>query len=100
MVIDLKGKRALVGGSSQGIGRAIAVQPAKSGASVTLMARSGDKMKSLIKNLPTDKGQEHHYLKVDFTKYQAYESIIFRFFKENTVDIPKAQKPEVHWKKR
>ncbi|BFP41888.1 SDR family oxidoreductase [Flavobacteriaceae bacterium GF1] len=87
MVIDLKGKRALVGGSSQGIGRAIAVQLAKSGASVTLMARSGDKMKSLIKNLPTDKGQEHNYLIVDFTKYEAYESIISRFFKENTVDI-------------
>lgn len=87
MVIDLKGKRALVGGSSQGIGKAIAVQLAKSGASVTLMARSEDKMKSLIKNLPTDKGQEHHYLIVDFTKYEAYESIISRFFKENTVDI-------------
>ncbi len=76
-----------MGGSSQGIGRAIAVQLAKSGASVTLMARSGDKMKSLIKNLPTDKGQEHNYLIVDFTKYEAYESIISRFFKENTVDI-------------
>ncbi|UOY05167.1 SDR family oxidoreductase [Muricauda sp. SCSIO 64092] len=87
MVIDLKGKRALVGGSSQGIGKAIAVQLAESGASVTLMARSGDKMESLIKNLPTDEGQEHHYLIVDFTKYQAYEAIISRFFKENTVDI-------------
>ncbi len=76
-----------MGGSSQGIGKAIAVQLAESGASVTLMARSGDKMKSLIKNLPTDEGQEHHYLIVDFTKYEAYKSIIFRFFKENTVDI-------------
>ena len=39
MKIDLSGKKALVGGSSKGIGLGIAKQLAESGASVCLMAR-------------------------------------------------------------
>ncbi|MFT7066979.1 MAG: 3-oxoacyl-[acyl-carrier protein] reductase, partial [Sediminicola sp.] len=48
MNISLIRKKALVGGSSQGIGKAIGQQLAASGASVTLMARSGDKLKDII----------------------------------------------------
>ena len=40
MKIDLKGKNALVGGSSKGLGQAIANRLAASGANVTLMARN------------------------------------------------------------
>ncbi|MGB3775879.1 MAG: SDR family NAD(P)-dependent oxidoreductase, partial [Leeuwenhoekiella sp.] len=38
MQINLKNKKALVGGSTSGIGKAIAYQLAESGASVTLMS--------------------------------------------------------------
>ncbi len=87
MDISLYGKKALVGGSSQGIGKAIAQQLGASGASVTLMARSGDKMKDIISGLPTDKGQRHQYLEVDFTDFNAYKEIIGNYFKDNSVDI-------------
>ncbi len=87
MDISLKGKKALVGGSSGGIGKAIARQLAESGASVTLMSRSKDKMISIIENLPTNLGQEHQYLVVDFKDYQAYKVIIRNYFKKNTIDI-------------
>lgn len=87
MNISLKGKKALIGGSSRGIGKAIAEQLAESGASVTLMARSEDKMKAIVKNLATDKGQKHQYLKIDFTNFEAYKAIIFDYFKDNHVDI-------------
>jgi 3-oxoacyl-[acyl-carrier protein] reductase len=87
MNIDLKGKKALIGGSSRGIGRAIAEQLAKSGASITLMARSEDKMKSIIEGLPTNQGQSHQYLKVDFTDFESYKTILSTYFKSNTVDI-------------
>ncbi len=87
MNISLIGKKALVGGSSQGIGKAIGQQLAASGASVTLMARSGDKLKEIISHLPTDDGQHHQYLEVDFTDFNAYREIIENYFKNNSVDI-------------
>ena len=66
MKIDLSGKTALVGGSSGGIGKAVAVQLAESGASVTLMSHSEDKLKSIVADLPTDSGQTHHYFDSGF----------------------------------
>ncbi|MGY8914406.1 MAG: SDR family oxidoreductase [Flavobacteriales bacterium] len=87
MNISLIGKKALVGGSSQGIGKAIGQQLAASGASVTLMARSGDKLKDIISHLPTDQGQQHQYLEVDFADFDSYQKIIENYFENNSVDI-------------
>lgn len=87
MIISLKDKKALIGGSSRGIGKAIAQQLAQSGASVTLMSRSADKMQALIESLPTDQGQRHQYLKVDFSDFETYKTVIFDYFKNNTIDI-------------
>jgi 3-oxoacyl-[acyl-carrier protein] reductase len=42
--MDLTGRHALVGGGSQGIGRAAAQELAELGASVTLLARSADSL--------------------------------------------------------
>lgn len=87
MKISLKGKKALVGGSSKGIGRAIAQQLAGSGASVTLMARSEARLKSLVAGLPADEGQDHSYLVVDFSDWEGYRNKIEAFFKENQIDV-------------
>ena len=87
MIIDLAGKKALVGGSSQGVGKAIAQQLAQSGASVTVMARSEKKLKALVDSLPTSKGQKHQFLKVDFTDFDGYKTTITNYFKDNTIDI-------------
>lgn len=87
MNISLKGKKALVGGSSKGIGEAIARQLAESGASVTLMARNEERMKSIIGELNTHEGQEHQYLVVDFSNFDAFKKVITSFFEHNTIDI-------------
>ena len=50
MKIDLSGKKALIGGSSKGIGLGIAKQLAESGASVCLMARNETKLKEIVRN--------------------------------------------------
>lgn len=87
MLVSLAGKKALIGGSSGGIGKAIAQQLAQSGASVTLMARSEGKLRAVASQLPTDQGQEHGYLVVDFNNFEAYKKTISEYFKKNSVDI-------------
>lgn len=87
MNISLKGKKALVGGSSKGIGEAIARQLAKSGASVTLMARNEERMRKLVQEMDSSQGQSHHYLVVDFSDFSAFKDTISAFFKHNTIDI-------------
>ncbi|MBT8307801.1 MAG: SDR family oxidoreductase [Maribacter sp.] len=87
MIISLKGKNALVGGSSKGIGRAIVQQLAESGANVTLMARNEDKLKTIVANLPTSNGQKHDYLLVDFNEFIAFKKTISSYFETNNIDI-------------
>ena len=87
MNISLKGKKALVGGSTKGIGEAIARQLAKSGASVTLMARSKERMQAIVKEMDTSQGQEHQYLVVDFSNFETFKTNISAFFEHNTIDI-------------
>jgi len=87
MNISLIGKKAMIGGSSRGIGRAIAQQLAASGASVTVMARSEDKLDALVSSLPTNNGQKHQYLVVDYSNFETYKKTITTFFKTNSVDI-------------
>ena len=87
MKIDLSGKYALVGGSSKGIGKAIAERLAASGASVTLMARSEALLKSIVAQLDTSHGQQHQYLVVDFSNFSAFASQMDTYFESNKVDV-------------
>lgn len=67
MIIDLNGYTALVCGSSQGIGRAIAMEMAASGAGIILLARNEDRLKATLAELPVPSGQKHSYLVADFS---------------------------------
>lgn len=68
MNTSLAGKRALVCGSTQGIGLAAAVELASQGASVTLLARNVDRLKAATKELPWggQEKQDHHWIAADF----------------------------------
>ena len=66
MDLNLKGKRAVVCGSSQGIGKAAAIELALLGATITLMARDETKLKAVVKELSTHAGQVHDLLVADF----------------------------------
>lgn len=87
MKINLKNKKALVGGSTQGLGKAIALQLAKCGAEVTLMARNKEKLEKVRSELNIDYKQNHKILVVDFTNFNSYKKILTDYFKINTVDI-------------
>ena len=65
MLLDLSGRHALVCGASQGIGRASAIELAELGASVTLLSRSAEALKSVAEALPRKHDQHHRWLAVD-----------------------------------
>lgn len=68
MLLDLRGRHALVCGASQGIGQASAIELAELGASVTLLARSAEKLKSVAEMLPRQHGQQHRWFAVDMAQ--------------------------------
>ncbi len=68
MKIDLTGKRAIVCGSSQGMGQAVAMQFAESGAEVILVARNETALQKVKEELPCPAHQNHDYLVADFSE--------------------------------
>ncbi len=70
MLISLSNKHALVGGSSAGIGQAVAMELAALGADVTLIARTESALKETLEQLDTSQGQTHRYLVADFSDSQ------------------------------
>ncbi len=66
-MIDLRERRAIVCGGSQGIGRACAAAMARAGAAVTLVARSAETLEAARSGLATDAGQTHGTLCADFS---------------------------------
>ncbi len=63
----LQGRQAMVCGSTQGIGRACAMEIAKLGASVTLVARNEATLQQVCDELPSEEGQNHAILCADFS---------------------------------
>ncbi|MCH7960769.1 MAG: SDR family oxidoreductase [Planctomycetes bacterium] len=76
MNIVLDGKRALVCGSTQGIGRASAIELAAAGAEVTLLARSPDRLAAVVGELPVDHGQHHDSIAADFNDPEAVRKAV------------------------
>jgi 3-oxoacyl-[acyl-carrier protein] reductase len=62
----LEGKKAIVCGSTQGIGKAVAYQLAELGASVALVARDIKKLEKTKKELPKPLKQRHYTVAADF----------------------------------
>jgi Dehydrogenases with different specificities (related to short-chain alcohol dehydrogenases) len=87
MNIVLNGRKALVGGASQGLGKAIAMQLAASGASVTIVARNEEKLKKVLQELPVTEEQQHGYIVADFSDYGRYKAIMNDYFSSHSVDI-------------
>jgi len=78
-MLSLENKQALVCGSSQGIGRAIAVAFAKLGARVTLLARNAKTLREACSELSTEQGQHHDYLAADFTNPQNVQDVVRKY---------------------
>ncbi|MDG2396819.1 MAG: SDR family oxidoreductase [Flavobacteriaceae bacterium] len=88
MNLSLKGKRAVVCGSSQGIGKAIAIALSFQGASITLVSRNELKLKKVLNKLDSGNDQKHNYVVADFIDDQSVNEIFLKFLKKgNKIDI-------------
>jgi len=59
MDLNFEGKTAVVCGSTQGIGKATALELARNGATVILVARNEEKLKAVKKELDASRNQKH-----------------------------------------
>jgi len=87
MNLSLEGKNAIICGSTQGIGLAIAEELALQGANCILIARNEEGLKAVIHNLDISLRQEHHYLVADFSRPEEVKSIIESHAQHHAVHI-------------
>jgi len=83
MNLDLKHKRAIVCGSTQGIGKAIAMELAAMGAQVTLIARNEAALKQSKAELPTNGSQLHSYICADFSDPKNLRELVDSFIQRS-----------------
>ncbi len=74
--LSLVGRHALVGGATQGIGRACAEAFARAGASVTIMGRNPEGLEQVLAALSTNAGQTHRSLLVDYAQWRAVQGAV------------------------
>ncbi|HNT49307.1 MAG TPA: SDR family oxidoreductase [Cyclobacteriaceae bacterium] len=79
MNLNLEGKNALVCGSTQGIGKASAVELAKMGATITLVARNEQILQATCRELSVHASQKHTYLVADFSLPDQLKTVIESF---------------------
>src|SRR4051812_45804865 len=87
MDLSLKGRTAIVSGSTQGIGFACAIELALLGANCVLLARNAESLQEAIQKLDILKGQQHKYLVADFSEPLELKAVIENFMQKNNVHI-------------
>jgi len=85
--LNLKGKTALVGGSSQGIGRASAVALAGLGANVILLARNASSLEEVKKELDISIGQQHFIVTADMSQPYLMIEEVKKFLQINKITV-------------
>lgn len=85
MNLNLKGKCALVCGSSQGMGKAIAIQLAKQGANIVLYARNKTSLDAVLTELDTSQGQQHDVLIADFSDPLQVKSVLQEYLETGII---------------
>ena len=88
MNLSLKGKTAIVCGSTQGIGKATAIELATLGANIVLVARNETSLIDTIGFLDNSQGQTHDFFTADFTNPSSLQESLQLFLSKNpTVHI-------------
>jgi 3-oxoacyl-[acyl-carrier protein] reductase len=83
MEISLVNKKAFVCGSTQGIGRAAAIELANLGASIVLLARNEDSLKQIRDELNNQENQRHDYIVADFSRPEELKNRVAEYLEKN-----------------
>jgi 3-oxoacyl-[acyl-carrier protein] reductase len=83
MEISLRGKNAIVCGSTRGMGKAIALEFASSGANVVLVARNESALRNVLREMTAAKTQNHNFIVADFSDPELLRSKMKNFITEN-----------------
>jgi 3-oxoacyl-[acyl-carrier protein] reductase len=84
-MVELKDLHAVVCGSTQGIGKSTALELAKNGASITLVARDEEKLVSVLSELPPH--PKHDYIVADFSEPAQLKQKINEWAAKHTAHI-------------
>lgn len=87
MNLELNQKNALVCGSTQGIGKAVAIELAAMGANVCLVARNEEKLETVLSELDQSKGQQHAYICADFNDAEGLKETIEAYTESTNINI-------------
>ena len=87
MNLSLEGKNALICGSSQGIGLAIAEELALMGANCILLARNEENLKIALSSLDIALRQSHSIHAIDFNNKDAVKELIVRITAAQTIHV-------------
>jgi 3-oxoacyl-[acyl-carrier protein] reductase len=87
MNLSLFGKHALICGSTQGIGLAIAKELALLGANCTLMARNAIALEDAMHTLAKTQEQHHNFLVADFTNNEKVLTAVQNIVLDNPIHI-------------
>jgi 3-oxoacyl-[acyl-carrier protein] reductase len=87
MNLSLEGRHAVICGSTQGIGLAIAEELALLGANCTLFARNDEGLKTAVHSLDIALRQQHSYLVADFHRPEEVKEVIEAHVAEQPVHI-------------
>lgn len=87
MNLSLEGKYAIICGSTQGIGFAVAEELALLGANCTLAARNEEALRFAVQQLDIAIRQQHQYLVADFTQPEEVKKVIHAHVANHPVHI-------------
>ena len=87
MNLSLEGRNAIVCGSSQGIGFAIAEQLAIMGANCILLARNEENLKTAVAQLDISIRQSHSYHAIDFNDVEAVRTLSKQLTSQQTIHV-------------
>lgn len=87
MQMDLTGRHALVGGGSQGIGRAAALELARLGADVTVIGRDEGRLHAALVELTAIRRGRHHALVADYADRAGVERVVGEWLRQHPAQV-------------